>query len=386
MTVPCFLPLMKRELSRSLMVLDEMPDVIIDATTVRDGHDAVFCEGARCNNWIHRRCAGLSTSAFKVISSPSNRKQPFYCPTCRLDMHGKEIDALKAAIQNLSLSVAKLQSQPCVTPLAPASPNINQISSEIIPTKPTISKSTLQHPVDSKFNLVIYGIKEHPKGTQRHIRSTQDLDTVTSILSSLHPSIAHYSVRDCTRLGKFSESRCRPILCTMSRSIDVSAVLTNRSLLSQKHRDIFIKPYLTSEARKAETILLKQRRELITSGISSKTIKLRDNSLFINGRKHGTVIDSSYQTYPLLSDYVSDPPAPVSPNLSPGTCTSSTQQNISRSTSSSVLINTSVSQAINTSTDSSNIPQPVSVQLDTPIPDPINTSPLISNPADLTNR
>ena len=172
----------------------------------------------------------------------------------------------------------------------------------------------------------------------------------------------------------------------MSRSIDVSAVLTNRSLLSQKHRDIFIKPYLTSEARKAETILLKQRRELITSGISSKTIKLRDDSLFINGRKHGTVIDSSYQTYPLLSDYVSDPPAPVSPNLSPGTCTSSTQQNISRSTSSSVLINTSVSQAINTSTDSSNIPQPVSVQIDTPIPDPINTSPLISNPADLTNR
>ena len=73
-------------------------------------------------------------------------------------------------------------------------------------------------------------------------------------------------------------------------------------------------------------------------------------------------------------------------HLSPGTCTSSTQQNISRSTSSSVLINTSVSQAINTSTDSSNIPQPVSVQLDTPIPDPINTSPLISNPADLTNR
>ena len=194
-------------------------------------------------------------------------------------MHGKEIDALKAAIQNLSLSVAKLQSQPCVTPLAPASPNINQISSEIIPTKPTISKSTLQHSVDSKFNLVIYGIKEHPKGTQRHIRSTQDLDTVTSILSSLHPSIAQYSVRVCTRLGKFSESRCRPILCTMSRSIDVSAVLTNRSLLSQKHRDIFIKPYLTSEARKAETILLKQRRELITSGISSKTIKLRDDSL-----------------------------------------------------------------------------------------------------------
>ena len=28
MTVPCFLPLMKRESSRSLMVLDEMPEVI----------------------------------------------------------------------------------------------------------------------------------------------------------------------------------------------------------------------------------------------------------------------------------------------------------------------------------------------------------------------
>ena len=51
---------------------------------------------------------------------------------------------------------------------------------------------------------------------------------------------------------------------------------------------------------------------MITSGISSKTIKIRDDSLLINGKKHGTVINSEYQTCPLLSDYLSTAP-PATP-------------------------------------------------------------------------
>jgi hypothetical protein len=57
---------------------------------------------------------------------------------------------------------------------------------------------------DRKFNVVIYGVKENPEHTNRHTRQAKDLDSVTTITNSLAPGITKGSVRDCTRLGKYS--------------------------------------------------------------------------------------------------------------------------------------------------------------------------------------
>ena len=386
-------------------------DAIIDATADRDGHDAVFCDGV-CNSWIHRRCAGLSSSAFKAISSPLNSKQPFHCPTCRLNMHSKEINTLKATVQHLSHSVALLQKNasnqlPLASPPAPTC-LISQDSSKAIATKPF---SLLPNPKphysgDRKYNLVMYGITEHSKGSPRLIRFARDFDSVISILSSLHPSIRQHSVRDCTRLGRFSDSRCRPILCTMCSSFDVSTVLAKRYLLSQKHPNIFIKPYLTPEALKIESALLKQRRDLITSGTLFKNIKIRDNSLYnslyINGTKHGSVINSTYQTCPLVSTtpFRTSVPASTSAGLAasstvlPATATCFPQPINTPLTSSLDSCHTSIPHPISTSptshSDTCQLPN-------TPIPYLINTStsktPILhhnpsptSNSADLSNK
>ena len=42
--------------------------------------DSIFCEGM-CDGWIHRYCAGLSTTAFLHFQASS---EPFICPHCKL--------------------------------------------------------------------------------------------------------------------------------------------------------------------------------------------------------------------------------------------------------------------------------------------------------------
>lgn len=154
-----------------------------------------------------------------------------------------------------------------------------------------------------KFNIIIFGIKESPKGTPKLTRSDNDVEAVSDILSSMHQSITEYSVRDCYRLGRYSEDRRRPVLVTMTRSQDVALVLANRKKLAQRP-EISVKPDLSREARQIQSILLKERRAKITSGTSPHSIKLRNDSLYIDGRKHGIVVDSTYQQCPLISDFI----------------------------------------------------------------------------------
>ena len=62
---------------------------IVDASTKNKGQDSVFCEGS-CQGWLHRRCAGLCKSIFKVISSPEHNF-PFYCLYCTLVRYSEQI-------------------------------------------------------------------------------------------------------------------------------------------------------------------------------------------------------------------------------------------------------------------------------------------------------
>ena len=125
---------------------------------------------------------------------------------------------------------------------------------------PMLPRETKRHPrPGKKYNLVIYGIRENQKGTQRHVRSANDIKAAISILTSFHSTITELSAIDCTRLGKFSEDRCRPALVTMNQPNDVATILANRAKLSQMPH-ISIKPDLSAAERKGESILLKERR------------------------------------------------------------------------------------------------------------------------------
>ena len=150
---------------------------------------------------------------------------------------------------------------------------------------------------DRSLNLVVYGIPECKKGTPKHNRFSNDLTSVTNSLTSLDPIIGDYSIKDCHRLGKYSTqtSHPQPILVKFNRASDVSQILYKRSCLSPP---IIIKPDLTPEQRAQEALLLKQRWQLIQSGISRKNIRIRGNKLYVNNCVHGQIINSEYCVSP----------------------------------------------------------------------------------------
>ena len=123
---------------------------------------------------------------------------------------------------------------------------------------------------------LIFGLRESSKGTPRHIRLTSDLTAVTATLSSLDSSITDHSIHDCFRLGKYNDSRTRPVFVRLARACEALSVLSQRYKLA-KSPGISIKPDLSPKERAIESMLLKECRALITSGVDHKEIKIRGN-------------------------------------------------------------------------------------------------------------
>ena len=58
--------------------------------------EAILCEGA-CDTLIHRKCALLSNSEFKKLSSTD---EPFHCPRCRNSMKQQDTEAPQLSSNN----------------------------------------------------------------------------------------------------------------------------------------------------------------------------------------------------------------------------------------------------------------------------------------------
>ena len=58
--------------------------------------EAILCDGA-CDTLIHRKCALLSKSEFKKLSSTD---EPFHCPRCRNSMKQQDPEALQLSSNN----------------------------------------------------------------------------------------------------------------------------------------------------------------------------------------------------------------------------------------------------------------------------------------------
>ena len=143
---------------------------------------------------------------------------------------------------------------------------------------------------DRKLNVVIYGISECPKGTSRSERLTQDLSKVESVFSQVSSSIQSQAIKDCYRLGKFNSEKPnpRPILVKLVRIADVQCILSNRKVLSSP---INIRPDMTVEERLRESILLKERWNLIQSGIPKNVIKIQGSRLYVRSALYGQFKD-----------------------------------------------------------------------------------------------
>jgi len=93
----------------------------------------------------------------------------------------------------------------------------------------SIFKPASNTPVDDsrKYNILLFGLKECAKGTNRSDCMNQELDQIVEIFGSIEKNIGPQNIRNSFRLGKYNESssRPRPILIKFNRSYDVSTLL-----------------------------------------------------------------------------------------------------------------------------------------------------------------
>ena len=288
--------------------------------------EALHCDGG-CGLWFHRYCAGVSASHFKDLS---NSPEPFVCYFCyqrsqlAVTKHLRdEVTRLNSEINKLSERLAKLSSSPEVRFAAPVSqlPTINKSNDASAPTHAATLKQASNHTTsnpshaqsfnressdtkhssrfvssaDKKFNIVVYGLCECPKGSPRHERMSYDTDLASKTIQSICPRLSEYAIRDCSRIGKYSEERARPLIIKFARSCDAATVLANRHKISKSdHPNVFLKPFMTVAERKTESTLLRERRALIESGIERKLIKIRGNSIFVKKCKVGSANEDTF--------------------------------------------------------------------------------------------
>ena len=151
-------------------------------------------------------------------------------------------------------------------------------------TYPKTSVSTNRHTTDyeRKYNITVHGVPENPHGIHWTTHASKDLNTVSSIISTIDNSITTNSIRDCYHLEKYSgtNKRPHPVLVRLYRSHDAQIILSKRSSL--KGSSTTIKPDMSHAERTTEQILLKEHWQLIQSD-STNNIKIRGSRLFING-------------------------------------------------------------------------------------------------------
>ena len=298
--------------------------------------EALFCSGS-CQQWAHRYCAGVSITAYKVISE---KNYPFRCFACHQIAHQDEVTKLQNEVSRLSTLVSDLQSKherAAIEPV-PAAPRsyasavTTDEHGDRLSIKPT---SKVSYESARKFNVVIFGIDECYQGAKRSERLAFDLSKVKSVLVDIDESLDSCSIKDCYRLGRYSEglAKPRPILVKFVRIEDVSKVLVNRRAAKSP---VVVKPDMTKEERVRESALLKQRWNLINSGVPKQAIRISRTKIFVNNVEYGAYSQNGFVCAgdnPVTPAIEMDPPS----NLSP--------QALSKTTSSTTL---AVSPAVST--------------------------------------
>lgn len=321
-------------------------DVITDAGGSKCGQDSVECSGT-CSTWLHKHCAGLSKTAFNKVCKSD---QPFFCPQCRLDKQAFEIACLKDQVSKLSSELTDVCSRlNDLQGLLPVSMSVStketdsSTSSQLKCGLVTLNSATPAAPLvhtsvpgqstsrqnaaktredynshsqtfQRKFNLVIFGLQESEKGTKKHLRNRQDIKAAGELLSWLDPVVTTSLITDSVRLGRYSEKNTRPLLVKLTRSNDVQSILMARKKLATRP-NITIKPDMTAEDRRIESLLLKERRSLIDAGTKRSDIKIQGNEILVRKKRHGAIIEGTFQQCSLPPVHDDQPETPKSASI-----------------------------------------------------------------------
>uniref|UniRef100_A0A1X7UGB3 PHD-type domain-containing protein n=1 Tax=Amphimedon queenslandica TaxID=400682 RepID=A0A1X7UGB3_AMPQE len=299
--------------------LNASPLVHCVCSSQEDIGNMVECES--CNKWSHCKCVSLPPSLAASY--------PFVCPFCIKSLFSR-LSTLESEVTSLSNRISSLESstkddlqsmsndvqrvrdslnQISQTPVSiPALPPVNgddasgnqmQLSvnnnDSVSVTRTTPHRNQGSHILsrDRTCNLVVSGLPECPRGTNRTNRAIQDQNSILTVLSPLCSTLSTHSIRDIFRLGKYVEGQSRPILVKLQRPLDVSIILSNKRLLAETP-NVSVRPDLSPHDKAIYSTLMRERRALILSGHESRAIKIKKNCLFLDGCLYGKVIDSSF--------------------------------------------------------------------------------------------
>ena len=267
--------------------------------------EALFCSG-NCQRHLHRYCASVSEQSYKTLTSDD--APPFLCYCCFraqkdeeiaklrsvVDILKHEIDALKSSqTKNVQWPMPTPSSKEPVTTEGPNNECGENIQSVRTAHNTVPATASTIHDHDKKINVVLYGVEECRAGLSRAARLESDLSSVVNIFSGLDSTIQHQSIKDCYRLGKFSRdaARPRPILVKFVRIADVAKIISKKKNLSTP---LSVKPDMSHAQRLQESLLMRERWQLIQSGVSRKSIRLRGDCLYVSQKLHGRVSNSKF--------------------------------------------------------------------------------------------
>ena len=236
----------------------------------------------------------MSAPCYRSIAE---KALPFYYFACCLVRHKIEIDTLKDTVEHLKGKIASLKSsQSLQTSQQSQAPqlmsSVPKDLASVVSTSVNASSTPAISPPENherKFNVVVHGIEECPRGTSRVLRFKGDMEKVVSSLSDLDNSIGYQSIKDVYHLGKFSsdKKKPRPLLVKFIRAADVSTVLSKRRSL--RNSLVSIKPDMSPLEQKCESLLLKERWSLIQSGVPRPAIRIRGSRLLVRNKLHGQI-------------------------------------------------------------------------------------------------
>ena len=266
--------------------------------------EALFCSG-NCQQWMHRYCASVSVKCYSDITA---KDTPFFCFCCQEGKNTLEIATLKETVESLKQEIAALKESlseaqsearalsgqqrdsqrsyaaaTCSGELSTSSIFTHVSNPLTIPSNRDAAAARPNNHLDRKYNVIVYGVNECPKGTTKHARLESDLNGAVTVLSKLDNHVQNQSLKDVYRLGKFNPVAIhpRPLLVKFIRATDVVSVLSKKGSLSYP---LFIKPDLSPQEKQRDSILLKERWSLVQTGILRHDIKTRGPRLYVKGK------------------------------------------------------------------------------------------------------
>ena len=109
-----------------------------------------------------------------------------------------------------------------------------------------------------------------------------------------------HAIRNCVRLGSYTERRNPPLLIKLNHSCDVLSILPNRHKLLQSST-VFIKPYQSPHERFTEATLLRQRSYSSIQVQTKKILEFVVIAFLSKSKKYGTASASVFKLHAPVS-------------------------------------------------------------------------------------